>query len=140
MRFFDASALVKRYVSESGSAAVGRLLVSGPAAISRLSEVEIASALARRTREGHFTRAQRDRTVAALVRDLPALVVVEMTSEVTAEARGLLRRHPLRAADAIQLASAMFLQRQLGREVTVVAFDKRLRDAAREEALLTAPA
>jgi predicted nucleic acid-binding protein len=137
MRFFDASALVKRYISEPGSAAVGRLLVSGPAAVSRLSEVEIASALARRTRQGHFTRVQRDRTVAALVRDLPALVVVEMTSEITAEARGLLRRLPLRTADAIQLASALYLQRRLGREVTFVAFDQRLGDAAREEALLT---
>ena len=140
MRFFDASALVKRYLSETGSAAVGRLLSSGPAAVSRLSEVEIASALARRTREGHFTSAQRDRVIAALVRDLPALIVVEMTSEITVEARSLLRRHPLRAGDAIQLGSAVYLQRQLGREVTFVAFDQRLRDAAREEALLTAPA
>src|SRR6187200_2699955 len=109
MRFFDASALVKRYLSETGSAAVGRLLSSGPAAVSRLSEVEIASALARRTREGHFTSAQRDRVIAALVRDLPALIVVEMTSEITVEARSLLRRHPLRAGDAIQLGSALYL-------------------------------
>lgn len=46
MRYCDASALVKRYVREKGSLKVRRLLSSGPVATSRLSEVEIASALA----------------------------------------------------------------------------------------------
>ena len=42
MRFFDASALIKRYVREPHSAAVRRWLATGPAAISRLSEVEVS--------------------------------------------------------------------------------------------------
>ena len=40
-RYFDASALVKRYVRERGSVTVRRLLASHVAATSRLSEVEI---------------------------------------------------------------------------------------------------
>jgi len=47
MHYFDASALAKRYVRETGSQTVRRLLGAGGAATSRLSEVEVASAIAR---------------------------------------------------------------------------------------------
>ena len=49
MRYFDASALAKRYVREKGSLKVRRLLASDVPATSRLSAVEIASALMRRS-------------------------------------------------------------------------------------------
>lgn len=132
-RYFDASALVKRYVREAGSTTVRRLLTSGTAATSRLSEAEVSSAIVRRAREGAFTMGQRDRLLAALQRDVPALAIVELIPEVTAEARILLLRHPLRAADAVQLASCVYLQRQLARPVPFVAFDARLVRAARAE-------
>lgn len=134
-RYFDASALVKRYVRESGSALVRRLLASGTAATSRLSEVEVPSGIARRAREGSFTIEQRDRMLDAIQRDVPALAMVEMTSEITADARALLLRHPFRAGDAVQLASCLYLRRQLGQPVPFVAFDGRLVLAARSEGL-----
>ena len=89
----------------------------------------------RRAREGAFTIQQRDRILAALVRDVPALAMVEMTPEITSDARTLLLRYPLRAGDAIQLASCLYLQRRLARPVPFVAFDERLVKAAREEGL-----
>ncbi len=135
MRYFDASALVKRYVREEASVKVRRLLRSDTPATSRLSEVEITSALERRAREGAFSPAERDRALAALVSDVPSLVVVELTAEVTAKARALLQRHALRAGDAVQLASCLYLQAQLGEPVTIVAFDERLLTAARQEGL-----
>lgn len=134
-RHFDASALVKRYVREAGSVTVRRLIASGIAASSRLSEVEVSSAAIRRAREGAFTIQRRDRILAALQRDVPALAVVEMTPEITAHARALLLRHPLRAGDAIQLASCLYLQQQLAQPVPFVAFDRRLVQAARAEGL-----
>lgn len=135
MRYFDASALVKRYVRERGSVKVRRLVLSDVPATSRLSEVEVASALGRRAREGAFSVAERDRALAALQTDLPAIFVVELTPEITAQARTLLQRHPLRAGDAIQLASCLYLREQLGEAIPLVAFDKRLTDAARGEGL-----
>ena len=140
-RYFDASALAKRYVREEGSATVRRLLASGTPATSRLSDVEVSSAIVRRSREGAFTIEQRDRVLAALRRDVPALAIVELTPEVAAGARTLLLKHVLRAADAVQLASCLLLQRQLGRPVPFVAFDRRLVLAARAEGLaVTGPA
>jgi predicted nucleic acid-binding protein len=135
IRYFDASALVKRYAREAGSVTVCRLITSGTAASSRLSEVEVSSGIVRRAREGAFTIRQRDRMLAALVRDVPALAVVEVTSEVTSEARALLVRHPLRSSDAIQLASCLYLQRQLAQPVPFVAYDRRVVQAARAEGL-----
>jgi uncharacterized protein len=139
-RYFDASALVKRYVREAGTVAVRRLLTSGTVATSRLSEVEVASGLVRRTREGAFTAARRDRMLDALQRDLPAIAVVEVIPEVAADARALLLRHPLRASDAIQLASCQYLQRQLAEPVPFVAFERRLAAAAHAEGLTAIPA
>lgn len=134
-RYFDASALVRRYVRETGSITVRRLLASGISASSRLTEVEVSSGIIRRAREGAFTIQQRDRMLTALQRDVPALAIVEMTPEITADARTLLVRHPLRAGDAIQLASCLYLQRQLAQPIPFVVFDRRLVQAARAEGL-----
>ena len=133
MRYFDASALAKRYVRETGSVKVRRLLSAGIPATSRLSEVEIASALMRRTREGALSQEQRDRALAALDNDLAAMLLIELSPEVVTRAQALLRRHVLRAGDAIQLASCLHLKDELGEEVAMVAFDERLNAAARLE-------
>jgi predicted nucleic acid-binding protein len=104
-RYFDASALVKRYVREAGSRMVRRLLASGIVATSRLSEVEVTSGIVRRAREGAFTAARRDRALAGLQRDMPALAVVEVIPEVTADARALLLRHLLSSWRAVSTFS-----------------------------------
>ena len=114
---------------------VRRLLKSGRGAASRLSEVEVASALVRRAREGAFTLKNRDRALASLANDFAALIIVEFTPEITTEARALLLRHRLRAGDAVQLASCLYLQRELGQSLPFVAFDDRLTEAARHQGL-----
>lgn len=112
------------------------LLVEEDVAVSRLTEVEVVSALARLARERALTEMQRDAAVASLLKDLVDWDVVEVTGEVTARARGLLMAHPLRAGDAIQLASALTLQSQLGRPLDAfVSLDVRLTQAARRERL-----
>lgn len=138
MRYFDASALVKRYVREKGSVKVRRLLSTDVSATSRLSAVEITSALMRRARELAFTDAERDRALSALERDMSSLLVVELTPDVVKRAQTLLRRRPLRSGDAIQLASCLYLQAELGEPVTIVAFDARLTEVARLEGLRVA--
>src|SRR5262245_38978329 len=113
MLFADASALVKRYVRERHSAGVSRLLAAGPIAVSRLSEVEVPSALTRLFREGRLSRAARDRALGAVVADFVSWHVVELIPEVTGLARAELLRHDLRTGDAIQLASAIWLRQTI---------------------------
>lgn len=133
MRFFDASALAKLYVQEPESSAVRLRVKSDTAAASRLSEVEVSSAIANRVRAGAMPEVDRDRALATLTDDLAAMLLVELTSEVTQRASALLQRHPLRAGDAIQLASCLDLRDWLGQPLSLMSFDARLNEAAAAE-------
>lgn len=135
IRYFDASALTKRYVREPGSQQVHELLDDGVAATARYTEIEILSALARRRREGQVEASDHARIAAKMREDMEALVLVELGAEVVDEASRLLDRHPLRAGDALQIASCIVLQRRAELPVSFVAFDQRCNDAARAEAL-----
>ncbi len=126
---------MKRYVDEPGSARVREILARSPVATSRLSEVEIASALARRCREGTLTRRDLDRALAALHTDIRSIAVVELVTEVTQAAIAVLARHPLRTGDSVQLASCLDLRRRTTEDVRLLAYDARLNDAARAEGL-----
>ncbi|MES1242931.1 MAG: type II toxin-antitoxin system VapC family toxin [Acidobacteriota bacterium] len=130
IRYFDASALVKKYVEEQGSDLVRDRLLEGPAATSRLSEIEIASALARRCREGSLSQRDRDETLAVVRKDFQALIKVELSPQVVTIARELIAGYDLRAGDAVQLASCLFL-RNRGLNLEFLAFDGRLNQAAR---------
>ena len=112
-----------------------RQLRTGRVATSRLSAIEVASALARREREGAFTTAERDRGLKRLNADFAAWILVEVTAELTTDAQMLLMRHPLRSSDALQLASCLYLQREIGERISFGAFDARLTTAARAEGL-----
>ena len=128
---------MKRYVAEPGRREILAAVRSKRAAVSRLSEVEIASALARRCREGAFTEAERDRALARLAADVRSLVVVELSEAVTSRAIGLTARRSLRAGDAIQLAAALELRERLEETVEFLTFDERLRTAAEAEGFPT---
>jgi predicted nucleic acid-binding protein len=137
MLFADASALIKRYVREQHGARTRRRLAASPVAVSRLSEVEVPSALVRLCREGRLSERARDRALAAFDADLASWYVVELTTDVTALARRCLTRHTLRSGDAIQLASALWLQESLGEPLEgLLAFDSRLISAASREPLV----
>lgn len=132
---------MKRYVEEEASAAVRRVLTSASIATSRLSEVEVASALCRRCHEGTLSRRERDRALVALRADIASLYVVELTPEIAQASATRLTRHALRTGDAVQLASCAYLRDQLAGDVQLLAYDTRLNQAARAEriALLVLP-
>lgn len=133
--FLDSSAIVAAYATESKSRRA-RELLRGAVAVSRLAEVETVSALARLAREHALPVARRDAVIGAFVSDLDHWTIVEISAEVTLRARELLVRRPLRASDAVQLASALLMRDRLPRGLDAfVAFDKRLADAARAEGL-----
>lgn len=91
--------------------------------------------MARRTRERTIAESDRDRVLAALSVDLEALFVIELTPAVVRRGVELLVDHPLRAADALQLASCLTLAQELRHPVSFAAFDQRLLAAARAEGL-----
>ena len=143
--FLDASALAKRYIEETGSAWVrglcrpddGHILL-----VARISRVEVASAFARRQREGTLSQVEVDQTVDDLRIDFDTQYqVVELSEELAEEAAWLVQRHPLRAYDAVQLASALYLASALPALSTpsfiFLSADARLLTVAKAEGVAT---
>jgi predicted nucleic acid-binding protein len=135
MNYFDTSALIKRFVSEAGSSAVDRLISASPASTSVLAYVEVHSGFSRKLREGsmpekHYRRASRQ-----FEDDFSSYIRIEVSPEIVESARDLVQRRPLRALDALHLASAVNLQDSVGEPVTFVAADRRLLAAAEAEDL-----
>lgn len=132
--FLDASALAKRYLLESGSERVRQLFQrQADIAVSRVSEVEVASALIRRVMRGDLERARAEAHLEALVDDMAQCDVVELRAPVVSSARELVWTHRLRAYDGIQLASA--LRAKGGSALTFLCADGELATAASRERL-----
>lgn len=133
MLFLDASALVKRYVHEAGSRQVNELLTEAVLVVSRLTQVEVMSAISRRVREGSLLSEDRSDIEHQLHQDLKSVELVEITQQIAAVAETLLGRHELRAGDAIQLASCLQVAERTGQTIRFLAFDERLNRAASSE-------
>ena len=110
LHYGDASAVVKRYVPETGSAWIHRVFVQDQVSFCQQTIAEVASALARRSREGSITQGERDAAFLSFLRDLDDYAVTPVTEELVLEASGLVLSVPtpltLRAADALHIASA----------------------------------
>lgn len=138
MNYLDTSALVKRFVREPGSDVVAELLGSGEAvATAKIAFAEVYSGLTRRFREGNLSSRAYALVCRQFERDWPGFLRVDLQDEILTSARDLIRRHPLRALEAIHLASALSLRKALGEEVTFTASDERLIRAAEAERLKT---
>ena len=108
MRFWDSSAVVPLLVEQGASSRVaGWVAEDHTMVLWTLTPVEVVSALRRLVREGAIDEGAAHRGETRLDELLHAChVVVEVESVKTAAAR-LLRLHPLRAFDALQLGAAL---------------------------------
>jgi uncharacterized protein len=131
--FLDSRALVKRYRTETGTDTIEHLFAEPDRRIlvSRLALVEFHSCFARLVREGALSEAEFGRLVARLKADVANRVffVTAVSGARLQDASNLLATyaltHPIRALDAIQLATAQGLHRRT-RLAGMVAADKRL--------------
>ncbi len=143
--FLDSSALVKRYVIETGTNWI-RTIVDPTAGhsiiIARLTPVEVVSGVMRRQREGGIS-IQTARAVRLLMdrHTYREYVSIELTAQVIQQAEDLIEKYPLRAYDSLQLASALESNLRLvenGLDTLVfVSSDTRLMASAASEGLLT---
>lgn len=100
---------------------------------------ECISALARPTREGSLTVEGERQSREVLETLAKTWIEIQPTESLRSAAERLLAVHPLRAADAFQLAAALqWCQRQT-KEVDLVSFDNRLREAAYKEGFTFLP-
>ncbi|MBW4599492.1 MAG: type II toxin-antitoxin system VapC family toxin [Calothrix sp. FI2-JRJ7] len=143
--FVDSSALVKRYVPETGSTWIQALSApqeSNLLFITRITWVEVLSALARREREGTLTSADKALIIQRFRFDLNnQYQVIELDAKLAETAGQLVGQYPLRAYDAMQLASVVKIQPVFSTEQSIslifLTSDDRLSTIAQALGLLT---
>lgn len=138
MIYLDSSALVKRYVSEDGSDRIDSILAFAPlAATSKLTYPEIVSAFSRKHAAREIPTRWFNRLVDHFEADWDRLVIVEIQDDLLPLMKTLIKRHRLRAADSVHLATALWLGSALRENVTFVSSDLPLLAAAGAERLST---
>ncbi|HEY3170917.1 MAG TPA: PIN domain-containing protein [Thermoanaerobaculia bacterium] len=133
MRFWDSSAILPLLMDERTSSSVAAIYeVDARQIVWCLTEVETASAIARREREGREALdVDRARSMLRVLTD--RWEEVTSVQSVRTRALRLLGTHSLRAADALQLAAALVFCDERTESLPFVCLDDRLAEAARRE-------
>jgi predicted nucleic acid-binding protein len=140
MRFWDSSALLPLFVAQPTTKALRTWIEDdGDLSIWALSDVELRSGLARLAREGALTLHQVQEAAQRIGELFERSVVIDSLPAVAARARRLVMVHPLRAADALQLAAALVACGDDTRGFELVTKDERLAEAARREGFTVRP-
>ncbi len=139
MKFWDSSAVIPLLVQEADSARLQKLLAADRQMyVWWGTELECVSAIARREREGLEPQSVQQ-AIARLGRFCEDWTEVSPSTGVRDTAKRLVRVHPLRAADSMQLAAASVLAREGGFVIEIVTLDDRLRLAASREGFAVTP-
>ena len=108
MNFWDSSAIVPLCVNEPATPAARSILAKDPyTVVWWATRTECLSALARQTREGGITTAGERQARQVLETIAKSWTEIQPTDRLRATAERLLAVHPLRPADAFQLAAAL---------------------------------
>lgn len=134
MNFWDTSALVALGVDEPHrQRAVDVLEADDQMAVWWGASVEYVSALSRRERDGSLTTDEVDQHLVYFRALSQGWYEVQPGQRIKDLAQRLLRVHPLRAADSLQLAAALAVAEQDPTNIGFVCFDTRLNHAASRE-------
>jgi predicted nucleic acid-binding protein len=140
MNFWDSSAILPLLVAESGTAEMRTLYEAHPEMVAWWgAPVECTSALARLEREGKLDATSVGRAQRQLKFLQDQWHEVQPVELVRQTAQRLLRVHPLRAADALQLASAVVVCDHRPQTWGFVCLDDRLSAAAEREGFQLRP-
>jgi len=134
MKFWDASAIVPLLVAEPTTRRLQALAARDPDMLVWWgSEVECVSALARLERAAALDAKGMALASNRLTQLASSWHEIEPSEIVRESAMRFLRVHPLRAADALQLAAAFIAAERRPPSLEVITLDERLADAARKE-------
>ena len=142
--FLDTSALVKRYVPETGSNWI-QSITDGAAnndlTISQITWVELHSALSRRQREGSMSAGGLDIILQKFRNEFDTKYrVIEVDQALIESAGQLVVQYPLCAYDAVQLTSGLYVKALLmsvpDTQLVFVSADNRLLNIAQSAGLV----
>lgn len=141
--FLDSSAVLKRYVAETGTIWVRALfdpIRANRVAIATITGAEVVAAVARRARGGGITAPDAAQIIGDFRLDFTAdFELIEISGTLVDEAMRLAEQHALRGYDAVQLAAALAFHRVAATAAltaTLVSADHDLNAAAANEGLV----
>jgi predicted nucleic acid-binding protein len=136
--FLDSSAVLKRYVRESGSGWITNLLETSGATfyVARIASVEVVSALARSALSKKLSRGRSQDLIHQFRVDLTSKYrFILFNDSVVERAMIVAETHWLRAYDSVQLASALTLASRVKSALIFVSADVQLNNVALAEGL-----
>jgi len=134
VKFWDASAIIPLLAEEPAREAMLRVLEEDAEILAWWgTPVEIAAAIARRERENALTAKEVEATLAVARHLADSWHEIVPSTALRRTAERLLRVHPLRAADSLQLAAALVAADHDPATLEFVCLDERLTAAARRE-------
>lgn len=140
MKFWDSSAIVPLCVKEPGSSTVRSLLAEDRSLVVWwATRVECVSSFMRQVRAGALSSTGERQAREVLTTLARSWIEIQPTEALRGTAERLLAVHPLRAADAFQLAGALEWCRRQTAETPFISFDARLREAAYKEGFKILP-
>lgn len=131
--FWDTSAIVPLLLDEPLSETSRTIAQEAPILVWWGTSTECLSALARREREGSLAQPALEAARQRLDLLQQSWSEILATEDVRQYAARVLLRHPLRAADALQLGAALRWANGLPQDHRFLTFDSRLAEAARKE-------
>ncbi len=138
--YIDSSALVKRYIQESGTKEVmswmGEAISNGTTLISR---AEVSSAVQRTLRMKQITSKSAQAAMDLFRKEWTGLIRIPITEQLIGRADLLAYELGLRGYDAVHLAAALVWQESLGLPVTMVTYDRELVAGAEKTGLDVLP-
>lgn len=138
--YLDASAAVKRYVAEQGSAEVRQAIATATVVgIVVIGRVEIVAALATAVRMRALSAMEAETARQVLRAEWPDYVRLRTTEALAARADDLAWQYRVRGYDAVHLAAALLWQDWLEESVTLATFDRQLWQAGRQSGLAMFP-
>jgi predicted nucleic acid-binding protein len=140
MRFWDSSAIVPLCLRESNTGMMKSLLETDEGIVVWwATRVECLSALTRRQREGTLAAEAEQKARAVLHVLAEGWSELQPTESLRRRAERLIAVHPLRSADAFQLAAALVWAQDSPQGLEVVCLDRNLREAAFKEGFSVLP-
>jgi len=141
--YLDTSALAKLYVHEPHSTDVADAVQTADAiATSLLAYPEMRASLARAKREHRLSAADYHAALTTFLEDWEHMAIIDTHETIMKSAGSLAEQHALRGADAIHLASALYIAPPHGTDrgqLQFLAFDKALTVGAHRESLTLYP-
>ncbi len=134
MRFWDSSAIVPLLVYETATSRAQQLFEEDTEIIVWWSStIEVVSALARLERSGTLESSTTEKAIDALSELNSHWHEIQPSNRIREVAVRLLRTHPMRAADSLQLSAAIAACLNSPSTLPFVTFDERLISIARKE-------